>query len=229
MKITIFGSCRQYPIKDEYEVTNIQEFLTYPHYSNEILQAINYCKFDNYIDVNHTKYCFRNGLLFNQNIDYNFKKDFENTDIFILEIASRISYKWNDIYLHHISTDKKYNFPYINDIKIEDETDNEIEENILSIQKLLYPKPFIIISHFCTYNHGKRFELTKLLEKITTKYNIPFLNPSILLYKYTKDQLFVNEKNISHYTDFGKNIIKQEYIKIINNLYENKNDTKNIY
>ena len=211
-KISIFGSCRQYSIKDYYEITNIQENLTYPHYSNEIIQAIKYCKYENYIKNNNTKYCFRTGLLLNKNIDFNFKKEFENTDIFVIEIASRISYKWNNLYLHHIAIDNKYNFPYINDVEIVDETDEEIENNILLIKNLLHPKKIIIISHFCTYNYGKRYELIKLLENITQKYNIPFYNPSILLQKYSKEQLFVDEKVISHYTEFGMKIIKEESI-----------------
>jgi len=117
-KITIFGSCRQYSIKDNYKISSIQEELTYPHYSNEILQAINYCKYNN-IKNEYTKYCFRTGLLLNKNIVFdNLKKEFIDTDIFIIEIASRISYKWNDLYLHHIAIDNKYNFPEINNIKI---------------------------------------------------------------------------------------------------------------
>ena len=217
--ITIFGSCRQYSIKNNFKITSIQEELTYPHYSNEVLQAINFCKNGN-INKEYTKYCFRTGILFNKNIDYeNLKKSFEDTDIFIIEIASRISYKWNNLYLHHITTESKYNFPYIDNIEIKNETDEEIENNILNIQKVLYPKPFIIISHFATYNYGKRYELTKLLEKITTKYKIPFYNPSILLEKYSPEKLFINEKVLSHYTEFGEKIIENEYKKLIDNIY----------
>ena len=43
MKITIFGSCRQV-IEQEFVISKIQEELTYPHYSKEIIQAIEFCK-----------------------------------------------------------------------------------------------------------------------------------------------------------------------------------------
>ena len=44
MKITIFGSCRQQALGKYYSTTSIQESLTYPHYTKEIIQAIEYCK-----------------------------------------------------------------------------------------------------------------------------------------------------------------------------------------
>lgn len=47
MKITVLGSCRQYSLREDYSVTNIQEDISYPHYTKEILQVINFCKFGN--------------------------------------------------------------------------------------------------------------------------------------------------------------------------------------
>jgi len=44
MKLTILGSCRQDSLYSYFDVTNIKEKLTYPHYSKEIIQAIEFCK-----------------------------------------------------------------------------------------------------------------------------------------------------------------------------------------
>ena len=106
--ITIFGSCRQTCINSHTNVSNILYELNYPHYSKEILQEIKYLKYRNIPD-SLTKYCFRDGLLSNCRIEisnekYNrLKTQFDNTSIFLIEIASRISYKWNNLYLHHIA------------------------------------------------------------------------------------------------------------------------------
>ena len=42
--VTIFGSCRQYSIKEIYKCTDIQEEISYPHYTKEVLQIIDYLK-----------------------------------------------------------------------------------------------------------------------------------------------------------------------------------------
>ena len=59
MKVTSFGSCRQYSLGNHFDLTHIQEELTYPHYSKEIIQAIEYCKGYQKYDNDLTKYCFR--------------------------------------------------------------------------------------------------------------------------------------------------------------------------
>lgn len=221
MKITIFGSCRQVPINKYYSLTDIQEHLTYPHYTKEIIQAIQFCKNESNVPLEDTKYCFRTGILNNKVIHNQDEliNQFNNTDIFLVEIASKINYKWRNYYLHHICTESKYNFPFRNDINIYDATDKEIEDDILEIKKLLDPKPFIIISHISTYEGSKRDKLCTLLEHITSKHNIPFYNPSNLLKSgYTKESLFVSERVLSHYTKFGESIIADKYKELIDDI-----------
>ena len=46
MKITILGSCIQHSLKNKYNITDIQEKLSYPHYTKEILEVIKYCKYN---------------------------------------------------------------------------------------------------------------------------------------------------------------------------------------
>ncbi len=69
--ITIFGSCRQSSLYSKYNVTNIQEDLTYPHYTKEILQAIRFCKGISSITEEQTALCFRTCILRNKNVNWN--------------------------------------------------------------------------------------------------------------------------------------------------------------
>ena len=221
MKITILGSCRQFPIKQYYDVTSIQERLTYPHYTKEIIQAIQYCKKEPTFDNSLSRYCFRTGILSKQDISYQdeLQKEFEDTDLFVIEIASRICYQWNDVYVHHILSEPEFGFHDIPSIKIFDLTDDDIETDILTIQQLLFPKRVLIIPHVYTHRYGRRYDLVSLIERTTSKYNIPFMNPSERL--IDSSDIFDNE-NAFHYTENGSMLVGQEYKKSIDALFEKK-------
>lgn len=205
--ITLLGSCRQWPIRSYYNTTDIQDQITFPHYSKEILQVIQYLKYKN-LTNEETKYCFRSNLLSycNREIDDNLynrlKEQFDNTTFFLIEVASRTVYKWKNLFLHHIATDSQYKFPFINEIEIYDITDEEIEKDLIQIKEELYPKKMLVISHFSTYTSGKRYDLILSLERICKKLNIPFLNQSLLIEKYGIDTI-VKEELMAHFTDYG--------------------------
>jgi len=63
-----------------------------------------------------------------------------------------------------------------------------------------------VISHFATYPHGKRYELTQLLQSICLKFNIPFLNQSDLIAKYG-ESILVPEPVLAHYTPEGHRMV----------------------
>ena len=102
-----------------------------------------------------------------------------------------------------------------------DYTIEEIEEQIKPsleidpIIKELDNKPIIIVSHYCSYTRGNRYELVCWLEEICNKYNIPFINPAKELKNYSTEQLFIKEKVLSHYTPFGEQKIKEVYEKYL--------------
>jgi hypothetical protein len=157
--------------------------------------------------------CFRSGVLNKKPIQnhQHLIEQFNNTDIFLVEIASRLQYKWNGFYLHHILSEESYNFYDRENIEISDLTDNEIEEDLLKIRDLLSPKPFIVVSHFYTRESGKRYELVQLLRSLTTKHNIPFIDPMDFLSQYDPRIIFEIEPVLSHYTNFGHKLISQVY------------------
>ena len=103
MKVTSLGSCRQHSLQQHFTVTQIQERLTYPHYTKEILQAIEFCKGISAIPGPLTQSLFRSGILEQRSLDpRQFKEEFESTDVFVVEIASRLAYRYKGFYAHHI-------------------------------------------------------------------------------------------------------------------------------
>jgi hypothetical protein len=219
MNITILGSCRQHTLKNKYNVTNIQEELSYPHYTKEILEVINYCK-NNHIKQQETINIFRTPILTKTPANFDkLNNEFNSTNIFILEIASKIKYNYNNIYVHHIATEEKYNISIINEIKIEMQLKEEIEKDILIIKNELN-KPFIIVSHLVTKNSGERYNLSCWLEEICLKYNIPFINPVKELIKkdVNLEDIFLKENIINHYSEKGHNEILKIYSEYIENI-----------
>lgn len=218
MKITILGSCRQDSLYTLYPVTSIRNELTYPHYSSEIVQAIEFCKGISTIPPEMTQHVFRSGILGKYQINpQRFYDEFNNTELFVIEIASRISYMYNGWYVHHILGEQQYGFKHISDIIQRDLTDEEIEADLIKIKTLLSPKKIMVVSHIYTRTTGKRYELVKLLEKICSKHTIPFFDPSVQLKDSDQEKLYVNEALLSHYTPYGHSEVAIQYDRFIKN------------
>lgn len=224
MKITILGSCRQDSLYSIYNVTSIKNNISYPHYTKEMLEVIKFCKFG-HISPEKTIYTFRSAILNKKPIYFTpeLKTEFEETDIYILEIASKITYMYDDIYLHHISSEDIYNTSIKNKIIQRVQTNEEIENDIITIKNMLN-KPIIIVGHIVTYNKGERYNLLMLLEEICSKYNIPFINPVKEFNKmgYHIKDLIMNENVIAHYNNKGNELIRMIYTSYINNIMKNQ-------
>jgi hypothetical protein len=216
MKITILGSCRQHSLNNKYHTTNIQEDLSFPHYSKEILEVIKYCKY-NHISPDETINIFRTPILNKKAPDFaKLNDEFKSTDLFVLEVASKTKYRYNAYFVHHIATEDRYNVPIKNDIKIETQTKEEIEDDILQIKNELN-RPFIVVSHLVTRDKGERYNLACWLEEICLKHNIPFINPVKEFNKKNMDvnNLFINEEILAHYNDTGHLEILKIYSECI--------------
>ena len=147
-----------------------------------------------------------------------FKGLLEQTDIFIIEISGRKTYKYNDIYLHSALTNYSNN-EISQQIKINKQSDKEIENDILEIISQLNTKKIIIVGHIGSVKKGERYELLLLLEKICLENNILFINPVIEITKKGLNitDLVENEEKILHYNEKGHKVIKEifeEYITI---------------
>ncbi len=215
MSITLFGSCRLDRINNN---NNLNNDITYVHSTKEIIQFIKYLKGEIKIDKQpYNKICFRTPILNNSYIDYNdsYKKRFDDTNIFVIEICSNKKYIYNDYYIHHICVDKRVpmyntNTPkeVLDNYKIEKQDDEEIENDILEIQKMLYPKKIIIVSHYNSILNGSvipaRNNLINLLDKICEKHNIPFINPTKVLSNYNQEDVMTED--LGHYNDLGHKV-----------------------
>jgi hypothetical protein len=213
MSISLFGSCRLNKI---YNNNNLNNLINYSHSTKEVIQFINFLKGNLSIPPPYNKLCFRTAICHNKFIDYNdsYNKLFIDTEIFIIEICTNKKYIHNDYYLHHLCVDKRFSqfnnitpSEILGNFVIEKQSDEEIENDILEIQKMLYPKKIIIVSHYNSKQNGKyinsRNHLINLLDSICKKYDIPFINPTIVLSNYSQEQVITND--LGHYTDFGIN------------------------
>lgn len=218
MKLSIFGSCRQDSLYKLFDVTNIKNQLSYPHYSKEIIQCVKFCKNKSDIPKHLTRHLFRSGILNKSEICYDFKNDFETTDLFVVEIASRKTYNYQGFYAHHILTDEAYGFDDRSSIHQGESSDEEIERDILLMRELFNGKPFIIVGHICTRKTGKRYELLNLLRNICDAHTIPFFDPQEQLADC--ESMFVQEDPIAHYTEKGHTIIGELYKKFIDKVIQ---------
>ncbi len=217
MKVSVFGSCRQDAISRNFPVSSIKDALTYPHYTKEILQAIQYCKGIFPHDPSMTQYCFRTGILEKRPIwcQAHLQKEFAESAVVIVEIASRLCYEWNGMYVHHILTEEEYGFHDRANIRIRTQSDDEIKADLLAIQDAVFPKKLVVVSHLHTRTSGKRYELIRLLETLTGELQIPFINPSVALAHHSPAEIYVEEPILSHYTPFGHECISHVYKSVI--------------
>ena len=232
MSITLFGTCR---INNILNNNNLNNYLNYTHSTKEVIQLIKFLKGELVIPEPYNKLCFRNVITGNKFIYYKFKKYyskickklFVDTDTFIIEICSSKKYTHNNFYLHHLCVDKRFsscnkNTPkeILNNFIIEKQSDEEIENDILEIQKMLYPKKIIIVSHYNVKKDGQylnsRNHLINLLDNICKKYNITFINPTIVLSSYSQEQVMTSD--LGHYTIIGI----EQFSKYMNNFLNKK-------
>lgn len=218
--VTIFGSCRQDSIYNLLPVTKIRNALTYTHYTKEIIQTIQYCKNESN-SLSEPVY-FRNWLLENRMSTQNFLSEYESTDLFVIEIASRIEYKYKNNYIHHEAYDNpKYHHLLNQPVEISDLNDIEIENDLIKIKELLHPKKILIVTHIATRKFGRRFELVELIKKLCCKLNIPVLDPTLTLSEHPEKDIFLPNDAARHYTDFGHELIQVAYKKAIDQLFLN--------
>lgn len=217
-KVTIFGCCRQDSIYKYFDVTGVRNGLTYPHYSKEVIQAIEYCKF---ADSAVPEWAFRNPQI---NLKLKSKrslmKEFSSTDVFIVEIASRLEYKYKDAYLHHEIFDNparelKKDWPSKSQISVREQSLEELRQDLEKIVDLLEGKEVIFACHISTRDYGKRASLVSEIRNFCEKRQIKCFVPSDLLKFYEERDIFVDELVLSHFTDLGHRIAGYRYRELI--------------
>lgn len=218
-RITIFGSCRQDSLARYFKVTTIRDGLTFPHYSKEIIQAIEYCRTAGNISPSTHK-VFRNSLLNLKLQDPDkLKRDFDSTDVFVVEIASLIEYRKNDDYYHHIAAES------IDGIRKVNQTYESLEEDIVRIHNLLSPKKVLFVTHFSTKSSGVRFELSNFIEDTCKSHGFEVMNPSRMNLNWDSRDLHLDEAIISHFSPMGHEIMADRFREKISTLHYSANLT----
>ena len=219
IKVSIFGSCRQDSISKRFSTTPIRDGLTYPHYTKEIIQAIKYVKSKGAIAPKNLA-VFRNtqlGLPIRRVSALH--KHFNETDVFVVEIASKISYEYEGDYFHHFAYDQPIgpHGPRIEGVEIvaRVQSDEEIRQDMATIKSLLEPKPVIFVTHFCTYAGGSRAQLRDLVIEEARVLGSASFDPSQMLLNYRAEKLVEDEKVISHFSQVGHEILSGRYQLII--------------
>ena len=126
-------------------------------------------------------------------------------------------YIYKDKYLTNLAVDTRlFNQTYKHtpehirrNTTIEVQSDEEIENDILEIQKLIHPRTMIIVSHVSVSYQGHRLEkrdyLINLLEKICKKHDIMFINPTQLLTQFKQHHII--EPDLGHFHGLTKFIV----------------------
>jgi hypothetical protein len=217
MKITILGSCRLFSVSDVYTCSTVHGNISYPHYSKDVLELIKFCKYG-HLTKDQTLFTFMWPIINKKPVifDEKLKTDFETSDIFLVEIASKIAYQYGDIYVHHTAVQSEYKIEIKDEIIQRKQDKDEIEKDLLDIKKELNGK-LIVVCHVVTYEHGERYILSQWLEELCVKHNILFINPirELKLIGCDIDKAFKKEPVISHYTEYGHEMIKTVYDKYI--------------
>jgi len=234
--ITIFGSCRQDSIYKHFRVSRVRDGLTYPHYSKEILQAIKYC-LDPEFAKSVPSWVFRNQIIGKKIIKQSkLMHELEKSDFFIIEIASLLEYKFEDVYLHHELFDsptsknlnKKYGIPTREQIEVRQQTIEELERDMIEIASLLGKDKVIFTTHLSTRNFGKRAELAASVLQVCEKYKFEFLNPNTLLVHYHEHEIFKVEDVLAHFTNFGHQIMGYRWKEKIEVMSEKRKSARGL-
>ena len=220
--VTVLGSCRQDSVARAFSTTPIRDCVTYPHYSKEVLLELKFLKEDLDLPI-PLQSVFRSSLLGDRLPGLALRSSwFDSTDLFVVEIASRKAYEVCEIPVHHVLHDATPE-------GMEDlgrqcvarrQDDSEIENDVLRIREILHPRPFMIVSHFCTRSTGERAELRDLLRRICETFNVPFFDPSRLLEDHEVAALVEDEEPITHFTSFGHQVLETEYRSLLSSLWD---------
>jgi len=217
MKIAILGSCRQASLQSFTQTTCLMEEITYPHYSKETLQLVKYCLYND-INQSDTLSVFRTAILEKSPILWkpHFRAELLESDIAVVEIASRRTYTYKNLYVHHILSEKLYN----NGQEINQNLQgyDEILSDIIELIRLIQ-KPIVIASHLVTYCSGSRYELSSWLKEICKQLRIPYVNPIYELNKlgYSSEQVVEDEEYIAHLNELGHKKIVSIYKNALTN------------
>jgi hypothetical protein len=211
--VTVLGSCRQDSLNSLFRVSKVRDGLTYPHYANEILQLVKFIKGD--IRKFKSPYVFRNDVIGKKKISGRAARSaYKSTDVFVLEIASRYEYRHLKEFIHHVAYDNPGQLPSslrdelaLQKIERRKQSFAELREVLDEISFELKGKPLVIVTNIATRSGSERQELNSFLSDYANSMGFGFFDPTVLLQDYALEDLCLIEPVISHFTNFGHEIV----------------------
>jgi hypothetical protein len=155
MKIALFGTCRLSFIRHHFSCTAFDDDISFVHSTKDILQLLRFITKQIDIPDNINRFCFRTSILNRHPVAYSdkFLAQFNEADVFVIEICSMTKYLYQGYYLHHLAVDRLFPF-YVDSPQevllgttVEYQDKQEIEEDISEIIDMVYPKKVMIVSH----------------------------------------------------------------------------------
>jgi len=211
--VTAFGSCRVSYVANN---TRLSDAITYTHTTREVLQLIHFIRGHLMLPPPYDRICFRNGLLRGAPLQWEpvFRDLYEQTDVFVVEVCSRKKYMHGGLCLHDLSVDDRFpNFnrgtpaKILEEFKLEEQTDEEIRQDLLELKATLAPKKMVVVSHYNAKLGGEylasRNALVQFLKEVCAENVIPFLDPTEMLSEFSQELMI--SPDLSHYTQFGMN------------------------
>jgi hypothetical protein len=226
-KITILGSCRQqalYRLSAHATVTSVQEKVSYPHSTREMLEVIRFCK-QGGISPEDTMRTFRTPILDKTPLVWTeaLREEWEGSDIVVVEMASRLAFRYEGRYVHHILHDDKQYWLQPDEerqkIQVEVLDDAAIEEDLLEIRaSLSAAQQLVVVTHLINGQRGGRYDLVLSVERICDRHNILCIQPAAEMEKrgfHLEDLVVPEEKRITHFTDRGHSVMATIFREIL--------------
>jgi len=225
---SLFGSCRIHNVGNN---NYINMDVTFTHNTKEVIQLLQFLQGEKEMPEPYNRVCFRtpidkqwtHGITLTEG-----RKDcFNTTKVFIIEICSRKKYIHNGYYLHHLAVDEQFKNTQLTPEYIKQEytivkqSDEEIEEDIEEIRRIIFPRNVVIVSHYDAKLHGEyipdRHNLIQLVKDICSRKHIPFINPTDVLCSYPQDT--VVQADLGHYTPLGQTTMKNYIYNFATDVY----------
>jgi hypothetical protein len=155
MKIALFGTCRLASIRRHFDCTDFDDAISFVHSTKEIIQLMKFITKQVEIPETINQFCFRTGILNRQPVAYSnrFMTQFNEADLFVIEICAMKKYLFRGYYLHHLAVDERHGFykktpeHILQETVVRYQDRQEIKKDILEIMELVAPRKILMVSH----------------------------------------------------------------------------------
>lgn len=190
MKTTLLGTCRLRVIKSLLDCTTIDEDVSYTHSTKEVLQLLKVLSGELKLPLDMMQYAFRTGIMNGRPVEIGQKivDQFNNTQLFIIEICSIKCYTYKGVYLHHLAVDSRWDWNFWirtpahikYDTRITEQTREEIEKDIEEIQRFLHGKKIVLVTHILPPSDKlqKRKYLIDILNEVCETRGLSIISPT---------------------------------------------------